>query len=69
MKPRKANLDWMRRLLADLEGSRSDPRIADLMEGRSGPSPSVATNVELDLDIVGCSDEAPSPRASRRPKR
>jgi hypothetical protein len=69
MKPRKTNLDWMRKLLADLEGSRSDPRIADLMEGLSGPSPSVAANVELDLDIVGCSDVVPSAPASRRPKR
>jgi hypothetical protein len=46
MKPRNPNLDWMRKVLADLESSRSDPRIAELMVGLTQPSPSIAADVE-----------------------
>jgi hypothetical protein len=46
MKSRNPNLDWMRKVLADLEGSRSDPRIADLMADLTQPSPNIAADLE-----------------------
>jgi hypothetical protein len=42
MKSRNPNLDWMRKILADLERSRSDPQIAALMTGLNEPSPDIA---------------------------
>ena len=42
MKSRNPNLDWMRKILADLERSRSDPQIAALMTGLNEASPDIA---------------------------
>jgi len=67
MKQRKANLEWMRKLLADLEESRSDPRIADLMmEGLTEPSPSIAAQVEPNLEILDFPPDDTSARAAKR---
>jgi hypothetical protein len=46
MKSRNPNLDWMRKILADLERSRSDPQIAALMAGLNEPSPKFGADVE-----------------------
>jgi hypothetical protein len=65
MTSRNPNLDWMRKVLADLESSRSDPRIAELMVGLTQPSPSIAADVEANSEIVvGVS--APAFRRSNR---
>jgi hypothetical protein len=39
MKPRSPNLEWMRKLLADLESDRSDPQIALLLADPVVPPP------------------------------
>ena len=65
MASRNPNLDWMRKVLADLESSRSDPRIADLMAGLTQPSPSIAADVEASPE----SFDGASVPAFRRSKR
>jgi hypothetical protein len=65
MQPRNPNLDWMRKVLADLESSRSDPRIAELMVGLTQPSPSIAADVEANSEsVVGMS--VPALRRAKR---
>jgi hypothetical protein len=65
MKPRNPSLDWMRKVLADLEGSQGDPRIAELMVGLTQPSPSIAADVEPSSEVLGFPGAAPSRRAKR----
>jgi hypothetical protein len=36
MKPRHPNLEWIKKVLADLERSRGDPQIAALMDRQMG---------------------------------
>jgi|HubBroStandDraft_2_1064218.scaffolds.fasta_scaffold1886362_1 hypothetical protein len=36
MKPRHPNLEWIRKVLADLERDRGDPRIAALIDRQLG---------------------------------
>jgi hypothetical protein len=36
MKPRHPNLEWIKKVLADLESDRGDPQIAALMDRRMG---------------------------------
>jgi hypothetical protein len=36
MKPRHPNLEWIKKVLADLERNRGDPRIAALMDREMG---------------------------------
>ena len=37
MKPRDPNVEWVKKILADIERYRSDPQIAALMDIRSAP--------------------------------
>jgi len=70
MKPRNSNLDWMRKILADLEESRGDPRIAELMAGLTQSSPGIAVEAEpSSWAILGSPADAPATHASRRTKR
>jgi hypothetical protein len=68
MKSRNPNLDWMRKVLADLEDSRSDPRIAELMADLGQPSPNIAADIESNSEIRGFSANA-SAHAFRPAKR
>jgi hypothetical protein len=67
MKSRNPNLDWMRKVLADLERSSSDPQVAALMAGFNEPSPNIAADVEAESfrsrsDRGGASIEAYHPK-------
>jgi hypothetical protein len=66
--PRNVNLDWMRKLLADLEDSRSDPRIADVMDEFAGASPKIAADMAPGI-FEGSPGNDSSMHASRRTKR
>jgi len=39
MKPRDLDVEWIKKILADLERNRSDPQIAALMDMSEGASP------------------------------
>jgi hypothetical protein len=69
MKPRNPNLDWMRKVLADLEDSRSDPRIAELMANMTEPSPNIAADLESNSEALGFPSDTASARVLRPSKR
>jgi hypothetical protein len=51
MKSRNPNLDWMRKLLADLESCRADPQIAVLMAGLTETGSDTARDIEPAPDV------------------
>jgi hypothetical protein len=53
MKSRNPNLDWMRKILADLESSRADPQIAALMAGLTEPGAETMRDIETAPDGFG----------------
>jgi hypothetical protein len=69
MKSRNPNLDWMRNILADLERSRSDPRIAALMAGFNEPSPNIAADGEAEGFDRSPSDHGEAIQTFRPPER
>jgi hypothetical protein len=52
MQVRKPDIEWMRKILADIERSRGDPQIAALMDDQLGdwvaaPKPAHAVDADL----------------------
>jgi hypothetical protein len=50
MKPRDLDVEWIKKILADLERNRSDPQIAALMDMSEAASP--AQRVEKAVERV-----------------
>jgi len=63
MKPRHPNLEWIKKVLADLERSRGDPQIAALMDRQMGDL------VETSSQLRRGAEPAPSGKSSARPRR
>lgn len=49
MELRNPDVEWMRKILADLERSRNDPQIAALMDDQRGDWVSPGTAVDADI--------------------
>ena len=63
MKPRHPNLEWMKKILADLECDRGNPQIAALMDGRGDL---LATAAEPVAGVKPAQE--PSENSSSRPR-
>ena len=59
MKPRNPNLEWIKKVLADLESNRGDPRIAAVMGDLAGPVAEPVREVEPAQQAFGNSSSYP----------
>jgi len=65
MKSRHPNLEWIKKVLADLESNRADPQIAAIMDRQMGDlvetSPEPMRGVESVHELFGKSSAWPRP--------